>query len=172
MSDSHPSCIHSTTHHNSMTQGSGPSSCICEDCSRYKARPSAPEQSSEYEQQQQFHPMSMSSNTDSRGRTTGGDSSLATSASYPPTTYLPRRPSTVQNSGATSGMTSRGDGSLSPRTKQPAGFGPASARTAFVPQRRSSVEFHNRERSFQQHSTACDCGGSGVGCGCSFTCDC
>ncbi|KAG0290028.1 hypothetical protein BGZ96_006496 [Linnemannia gamsii] len=165
MSDRHPSCIHSTGHHNSMTQGSAASTCTCEDCSRYKVMPSFNEQfSASNDLEQQHYSTSCSSNTDSRR----DPSSTATSSS-PPTTYLARRSSTVKNPNSAN---QSGDTATSPRM-QPAGFGLASRSGGIgLPQRRSSLEFHNRERSFQQHSTACDCGGSGVGCGCAFTCDC
>ncbi|KAG0051242.1 hypothetical protein BGZ89_003610 [Linnemannia elongata] len=171
MSDRHPSCIHSNVHHNSMTQGSAASACTCEECSRYKVMPfsSASEQSSASNDiEQQHYTVAVSSNTASRR----DPSSTSTSSSSPPTTYLARRSSTNQSSGFGN---QSGDTATSPRTRQPAGFGLASRTSASgisPPQRRSSVEFHNRERSFQQHSTACDCGGSGVGCGCSYTCNC
>ncbi|KAF9135316.1 hypothetical protein BGX30_011575 [Mortierella sp. GBA39] len=167
MSDRHPSCIHSTGHHNSMTQGSAASACTCEECSRYKVMPVSYEQfSAPNDLEQQHFSVSVSSNTDSRR-----DPSSTSTSSFPPqTTYLTRRSSNIQTS--SSGNQS-GDTATSPRTRQPAGFGSrTNASGISPPQRRSSLEFHNRERSFQQHSTACDCGGSGVGCGCSYTCNC
>ncbi|KAG0303058.1 hypothetical protein BGZ97_002055, partial [Linnemannia gamsii] len=122
MSDRHPSCIHSTAHHNSMTQGSAVSNCTCEECSRYKVMPSSfNEQSSaaSNDLEQQHYSISCSSNTASRR----DPSSTSTSSSSPPTTYLARRSSTVQNS--SSGNQS-GDTATSPRMMQPAGFGLAS----------------------------------------------
>ncbi|KAF9910033.1 hypothetical protein EC991_007364, partial [Linnemannia zychae] len=155
MSDRHPSCIHSTTHHNSMTQGSAASACTCEECSRYKVMPSTlslEQQSYSSADLEQQPTTMMSSNTASR-RT--NDPSTATSSSSPPTTYLARRSSTVRSTSSGSLTGTSGDTATSPRMMQPAGFGLAS-RTGIIspPQRRSSVEFHNRERSFQQHSTA------------------
>ncbi|KAG0379154.1 hypothetical protein BGX24_001560 [Mortierella sp. AD032] len=174
MSDRHPSCIHSTGHHNSMTQGSAASACTCEECSRYKVMPSSEQTSYSSRDLEQQPTTTMSSNSASRR---GGDpfsNSTSTSSSSPPTTYLARRSSTVLSGSSSGSLT--GDTATSPRMMQPAGFGLTSKTMKggiiSPPQRRSSLEFHNRERSFQQHSTACDCGGSGVGCGCSFTCSC
>jgi len=163
MTDIHPSCVHSTTHHNTVSisnsQSGASGGCTCEDCARYKAPPQQPsfEQSSSFQDlhQQQYYTHSSSGSHDRN------QSSNSTSSTSLPTTYLARRPSVVGANTATS-----------PRM-QPAGFGGGGSATQMAtPHRRASLEFHNRERSFQQHSTACDCRGSGVGCGCAFTCDC
>ncbi|KAG0042903.1 hypothetical protein BGZ83_012051 [Gryganskiella cystojenkinii] len=169
MTDVHPSCIHSTSHHNTVSisnsQSASSGGCTCEECARYKAPPQAhnQEQSSstqELRQQQNY--------THSTGKN-GGNDRIQSSTATAPTTFIARRPS--ESGLGRSGGGSSGNSATSPRM-QPAGFGgDASAQTA-PHQRRASLEFHNRERSFQQHSTACDCAGSGVGCGCAYTCDC
>ncbi|KAI7817192.1 hypothetical protein BC939DRAFT_16229, partial [Gamsiella multidivaricata] len=161
--DRHPSCVHSTIHHNiistsNLSSAVGSSSCSCEECARYKLPPHSeqtPAISDQLLQQQQQRTMSSTAEQD--GDRTG------TSATSPPLTYLIRRSSVVNTT-------------ASPKM-QPAGFGlggssSGSQRAKMQHQRRASVDFHNQERSFQQHSTACDCRGSGVGCECSYTCDC
>ncbi|KAI1303770.1 hypothetical protein EDD11_005309 [Mortierella claussenii] len=118
----------------------GSASCSCEECSRYKMPLQTEQSSATVTSLLQQQP-----NTAMMGGDCDRDSG-ATSSTSPPTTYLVRRAS-VANTAS------------SPRM-QPAGFGSASAQMA-PHQRRASLEFHNRERSFQQHSTACDCKGSG-----------
>jgi len=162
MNENHPSCVHSTSHHNSVSISSSQSAsaggCSCEDCAPFKAPSQQPsEQLSSFQdlQQQQHHTQAAPVGPHDRN-----PSSSSISSTSPPTTYLARRPSVPANS------------ATSPRM-QPAGFGGGGSATQMsTPHRRASLEFHNRERSFQQHSTACDCRGSGVGCGCAFTCDC
>ncbi|KAF9175257.1 hypothetical protein BGX21_006545 [Mortierella sp. AD011] len=161
LSERHPSCVHSATLHHSMSISSesyaGSGSCSCEECSRYKL-PLQSEQTSATDEMLLQHANTTASPTSS------DRDSTATSSTLPPTTYVVRRAS------ASNTVTS-------PKM-QPAGFGlggsSASQRSAqmYQPQRRASLEFNNRERSFQQHSTACDCRGSGVGCGCSYACNC
>ncbi|KAF9916573.1 hypothetical protein BX616_003420 [Lobosporangium transversale] len=150
INDRHPSCIHSASHHNTVSKDAGPPTCSCEECARYKIPPQSEQCSATDGTLEQQHAnmatMSISSARDGNIN--------ATSATSPPRTYLTRRASA----------------SASPRM-QPAGFGSPTAQVA-PHQRRASVEFHNRERSFQEHSTSCDCRGSGVGCQCSYTCDC
>ncbi|GJJ68094.1 hypothetical protein EMPS_00440 [Entomortierella parvispora] len=162
MNDIHPSCVHSTAHHNSVSISNSESAatggCSCEDCAPFKA-PSRQQFSEQFsslqDKQQQHHTQAASVGPLDRNQ-----SATSTSSTTPPTTYLARRPSASFNS------------ATSPRM-HPAGFGGGgSATQTATPHRRASLEFHNRERSFQQHSTACDCRGSGVGCGCAFTCDC
>ncbi|KAG0272950.1 hypothetical protein BGZ95_011247, partial [Linnemannia exigua] len=126
MSDRHPSCIHSTAHHNSMTQGSAASACTCEECSRYKVMPSSFSEQSSYSSRdlEQQPTTTMSSNSASRR---GGDpyaTSTSTSSSSPPTTYLTRRSSTGISGSSSGSLT--GDTATSPRMMQPAGFGLAS----------------------------------------------
>ncbi|KAF9425903.1 hypothetical protein BGZ76_003027 [Entomortierella beljakovae] len=157
ISERYPSCVHSATHHNTMSISDqshpGSSSCSCEDCSRYKLPTQTEQSSNTYEILQQ--------QANAIGRNTSNEmNDIATSATSPPTTYLARRVST-SNTVASPKM-------------MPAGFGLGgdSSPGHMYHQRRASLEFNNRERSFQQHSTACDCRGSGVGCGCSFTCSC
>ncbi|KAF9957751.1 hypothetical protein BGZ70_009413 [Mortierella alpina] len=163
MNDNHPSCIHSRTMHNTMSMSNshsavtGSSLCSCEECSRYKVpfQSLSPEQTSDiFDMLQQQNTNTAMSSAHDRSSSNNDSNTSATSATTPPTTYLARRPST--NTSA-----------ISPKV---AGYGGAMMMQPH--QRRASFEFHNRERSFQQHSGSCDCKGSGVGCGCSFTCDC
>ncbi|KAF9370278.1 hypothetical protein CPC16_003813 [Podila verticillata] len=163
--DRHPSCVHSLTHHNSMSMSSDQAgACSCEECGPYKMPITNPFSEQASVLQGTSYNTTMS-NTNNRSM-----GSNATSMS-PPTTYLARRPST--NLAGATNMAAGGQGSAgatSPRMA-PAGFvSPVSM--GHLHQRRSSCEYSNAERVFMQHSTACDCRGSGVGCGCSFTCDC
>ncbi|KAF9116879.1 hypothetical protein BGX27_008963 [Mortierella sp. AM989] len=159
-SERHPTCVHSAIHHNTMSISdqsyAGSISCSCEECSRYKLPLQSEQSSAAYETLQQQY-ANTAANSASMDR-----NSTATSSTSPPTTYFIRR-------------TSASNTTTSPKM-MPAGFGlggsSAMAAQMRQHQRRASLEFNNRERSFQQHSTACDCRGSGVGCGCSFTCDC
>lgn len=157
--DRHPSCVHSDLHHNVMSMYSAAASCSCEECARYKLPPQPlSEQSSAIDEMQQQQHMNIPIST----TTAAGLGRIITetsTTSSPPTTYLARRLSTANSA-------------TSPKMP-PAGFGLSGGAAYMQPhQRRASFEFHNRERSFQQHSAACDCQGSGVGCGCSFTCNC
>ncbi|KAI8348525.1 hypothetical protein B0O80DRAFT_179324 [Mortierella sp. GBAus27b] len=157
--DRHPSCVHSDLNHNIMSMYSHHSagtSCSCEECARYKL-PLEPvsEQSSAIDEMLQQQHVNMSMGTTS----TRAPGLGRIDTSSPPTTYLARRPSTTNSA-------------TSPKM-QPAGFGLSGGVPKMQPhERRASFEFHNRERSFQQHSATCDCRGSGVGCGCSYTCSC
>ncbi|KAF9203849.1 hypothetical protein BGZ49_005971 [Haplosporangium sp. Z 27] len=132
----------------------GSACCSCEECSRYKLPLQSEQSSVTQEMLKQQHAYTTSS-------ASGGLDNTATSATSPPTTYVVRRASVTN--------------SITSPKMQPAGFGLGGSHMTtpmHLHQRRSSLEFNNRERSFQQHSTACDCQGSGVGCGCSFTCEC
>ncbi|KAF9585911.1 hypothetical protein BGW38_000067 [Lunasporangiospora selenospora] len=162
MTDFYPSCIHSTFNHNTVSlsgqsNSTDSSSCSCEDCSRYRA----PLQS-----------LSTIQEPTLGGGSSGADhvgANVSTSSSAPQRTFLTRRTSSSTGSGFGFGgtMNSSTAPSISPKGA-PAGFG-AGIRPH---QRRASVEYSNSERIFVQHSTACDCRGSGVGCGCSYDCSC
>ncbi|KAG0358100.1 hypothetical protein BG005_002747 [Podila minutissima] len=137
--------------------------CSCEECGPYKIpiANSFSEQASILQESTSYN--TTMSNNSQRSK---GSNATNMSTSSPPTTYLARRPS-APLLGTTTGNASSGS-----NAGAPAGFGSSMSAMTHPHQRRSSFEYHNSERVFMQHSTACDCRGSGVGCGCSFTCDC
>ncbi|KAG0040274.1 hypothetical protein BGZ82_004061 [Podila clonocystis] len=168
--DRHPSCIHSLTHHNSFSMSSDQAgACSCEECGPYKI-PIASSFSEQATILQESTPYNTTMPNNSQRYK--GSNATSMSTSTPPPAYLTRRPS-MPLSGAATGNAYSGSnaGATSPRMA-PAGFGSHMSAMMQPHQRRSSFEYHNSERVFMQHSTACDCRGSGVGCGCSFTCDC
>ncbi|KAG0080743.1 hypothetical protein BGZ93_002886, partial [Podila epicladia] len=136
--------------------------CSCEECGPYKI-PIA----SSFSEQASILQESTSYNTTMSNNSQRSKDSNATSmsTSSPSTTYLARRPS-APLPGTTTGNAFSGSnaGATSPRMA-PAGFGSPMSTMTNPHQRRSSFEYHNSERVFMQHSTACDCRGSGVGCG-------
>ncbi|KAF9415648.1 hypothetical protein BGZ94_010438 [Podila epigama] len=168
----------------SMTSG-GADACTCEECSRFRMPLAAASMeaniihnnnNSNNNNSNRFTKFAEGSEGDGggRGRARGSGisaDSTATSMSSPPTTYLARRPSAVNTTFSSSFGTGTGGGGggnagAGPMSASAAqrGIGGTAAMAMHHPlhQRRSSFEYSNSDRTFMQHSTACDCGGSGA----------